>query len=47
MEGPRLGRWAKNQRVLKKKLDRGEYGQGMMTERVAKLTPLGFWSRRG
>jgi hypothetical protein len=40
-----LGRWVNNQRVLKRKLDRGacQPGEGMMTaERVARLTALGF-----
>ena len=44
---PRLGRWAKEQRSLKKLLDRGEpmggRGKGKMTaERAAKLEALGF-----
>jgi hypothetical protein len=44
-EDPRLGEWVANQRKYKKKLDRGEPSQGMTTERVARLTALGFWSR--
>ena len=49
---PRLGRWAKEQRSLKKLLDRGEpmggRGKGKMTaERAAKLEALGFaWGTR-
>jgi hypothetical protein len=41
-EDPRLASWVSMQRQLKKKLDRGEYGEGMTAERVAKLEALGF-----
>ena len=43
-EDPRLGRWVNIQRALKRKLDRGEYGEGMTAERAARLEALGFWS---
>ena len=54
-EDPRLGSWAKKQRVHKKKLDRGEDSEGMMAERAravkaskVKLDALGFvcWNPR-
>jgi hypothetical protein len=41
-EDPRLGVWVGNQRARKRKLDRGEAGEGMPAERAAKLTALGF-----
>jgi hypothetical protein len=41
-EDPRLASWVKNQRKHKRKLDRGEPGQGMTAARAAKLTALGF-----
>jgi hypothetical protein len=44
-EDPRLARWVRTQRVLKRKLDRGEPSEGMTAERAARLTALGFaWS---
>jgi hypothetical protein len=46
-EDTQLGQWVNNQRRCKKKLDRGEYSNGMTAERVARLTALSFWSRRG
>jgi hypothetical protein len=46
-EDPRLARWVDNQRMHKKKLDRGEPSDGMTAERAAKLTALGFaWNPR-
>jgi hypothetical protein len=41
-EDPTLGRWVDKQRVLKRKLDRGEPSLGMTAERVARLTALGL-----
>ena len=41
-EDPRLGSWVHQQRVCKRKLDRGEPSEGMMAERAAQLTALGF-----
>jgi hypothetical protein len=41
-EDPRLATWVNHQRQLKRKLDRGEYSEGMTAERVARLTALGF-----
>jgi hypothetical protein len=41
-EDPRLHRWVKHQRKLKRKLDRGEPGEGMTVARAARLTALGF-----
>ena len=41
-ENSRLGRWVKDQRLYKKKLDRGEPSFGMTTARAAKLTALGL-----
>jgi hypothetical protein len=41
-EDPRLGRWVSNQRMLKRKLDRGESSEGMTAERAARLTAIGF-----
>jgi hypothetical protein len=41
-EDPGLGSWASKQRLLKKKLDRGEPCRGMTVERAAKLTAVGF-----
>jgi hypothetical protein len=41
-EDPSLGRWVNNQRVRKKKLDRGEPSLGITAARVAKLDALGF-----
>jgi hypothetical protein len=47
-EDPPLGGWVNSQRVLKKKLDRGNPSPGMTAARVAKLDALGFaWTRRG
>jgi hypothetical protein len=40
-EDPRLGVWVNHQRAHKKKLDRGEYGEGMTVQRAAKLEALG------
>jgi hypothetical protein len=37
-----LGSWVNTQRVLKRKLDRGESSGGMTAERVTQLTALGF-----
>jgi hypothetical protein len=37
-----LGAWVDNQRQRKKKLDCGEPGDGMTTERAARLEALGF-----
>jgi hypothetical protein len=37
-----LGGWVDKQRSNKRKLDRGEPGHGMMAERAATLTTLGF-----
>jgi hypothetical protein len=41
-EDRRLGRWVNTQRVLKRKLDRGEPSEGMTVARVARLTALGL-----
>jgi hypothetical protein len=41
-EDPRLASWVKNQRKLKRRLDRGEPSQGMTAERAARLAALGF-----
>jgi hypothetical protein len=41
-EDPRLAGWVNSQRARKRQLDRGEPGQGMTAERVARLTALGF-----
>ena len=41
-EDPALGSWVSNQRVLKRKLDRGEPCQGMTAERAASLEALGL-----
>jgi hypothetical protein len=41
-EDPRLGRWVRDQRMLKRKLDRGEPSEGMTAARAARLTALGF-----
>jgi hypothetical protein len=41
-EDPALGEWVSTQRKCKRKLDRGEPGQGMTAERAARLTALGF-----
>jgi hypothetical protein len=41
-EGPVLGRWINDQRQRKRKLDRGESGEGMTAERAAKLEALGL-----
>ena len=38
----KLGRWVSKQREGKRKLDRGEPGEGMTAERAARLTALGF-----
>jgi hypothetical protein len=47
-EDPRLSNWVNNQRVFKKKLDRGEPGGWMTEDRVARLMALGFiWQPRG
>ena len=47
-EDPALGRWAGKQRKLKRKLDRGDYSDGMTVERAAKLTALGLvWEMTG
>jgi hypothetical protein len=40
-EDPRLASWVTNQRVYKRKLDRGEPSEGMTAERAARLTALG------
>jgi hypothetical protein len=46
-EDLRLGRWVKDQRSFKKKLDRGEPSEGMTAARAAKLTALGFsWGQQ-
>jgi hypothetical protein len=46
MEDPRLRQRVSNQRVLKRKLDRGEPSLGMTAARVARLDALGFaWAR--
>jgi hypothetical protein len=46
-EDPPLGSWVNNQRKRKKKLDRGDPGEGMTAARAAKLDALGFaWVRR-
>jgi hypothetical protein len=41
-ENPKFGRWVDRQRVLKRKLDRGQPGDGMTAARVTKLTSIGF-----
>jgi hypothetical protein len=41
-ENPRLASWVTNQRVYKRKLDRGEPSKGMTATRAARLTALGF-----
>jgi hypothetical protein len=41
-EDPRLATWVNNQRVWKRKLDRGEPSLGMTVEWAARLTALGF-----
>ena len=41
-EDPMLGRWVKSQRELKRKLDRGEPGEGMTGEQALRLAALGF-----
>jgi hypothetical protein len=41
-EDPRLATWVNTQRTGKKKLDRGDLSSRMTTERVARLTALGF-----
>jgi hypothetical protein len=41
-EVPRLASWVNTQRVLKRRLDRGEPSEGMTAERAARLTALGF-----
>jgi hypothetical protein len=41
-EDLRLGRWVKDQRLLKRKLDHGEPSRGMTAARAARLTALGF-----
>jgi thiamine pyrophosphokinase len=48
-EDPGLGRWVTQQRSNKRKLDRNEYSEGMTSERVARMSALGFvWNpRRG
>jgi hypothetical protein len=47
-EDPRLGKWVNNQRAYKRKLDRGEYSDGMTAARAARLTALGFvWNPSG
>jgi predicted secreted Zn-dependent protease len=46
-EDPGLGAWVDKQRVRKRKFDRGEPGEGMTAERVARLTALGFvWNKK-
>ena len=40
--GPELGRWVKNQRACKKRLDAGEPNPKITAERVAKLEAMGF-----
>jgi hypothetical protein len=46
-DNPQLGRWAENQRSLKRKFDRGEPAGGMCSERVSMLTAQGFvWNGR-
>jgi hypothetical protein len=47
-EDPRLGTWVHTQRVLKRKLDRGEPSKGMTAARAARLTALGLvWDPPG
>jgi hypothetical protein len=41
-EDPWLGGWVCKQRVSKRKLDRGEYSEGMTAERASRLMALGF-----
>ena len=41
-EDPLLASWVGSQRVYKRKLDRGEPGEGMTAARAAKLEALGF-----
>jgi hypothetical protein len=41
-EDPRLGSWVGTQRKCKRKLDRGEPGEGMTAARAARLTALGL-----
>jgi hypothetical protein len=41
-EDPKLGRWVKEQRMYKKKLDRGDLRPQITAARVAKLEALGF-----
>ena len=46
-DNPQLGKWAENQRSLKRKFDRGEPAKGMCSERVSMLTAQGFvWDVR-
>jgi hypothetical protein len=47
-EDPRLGNWVMTQKVLKRKLDRGEPSDDMNAARVARLEALGFvWDEGG
>jgi hypothetical protein len=46
-EDRKLGSWVQKQRLRKKKLDRGEPGDGMTAEWAARLEALGFgWNAR-
>ena len=41
-EDKRLGTWVNKQRIVKRRLDRGEPSEWMTVERAARLTALGF-----